>query len=102
MPSKATDSSSLSSHTIEQEIGLYVSSIDDSTEFQVFWNTFDHRLPKLAKLARRYCIIAATSVASESAFSVAGYLQRKQRASLAPKTLRSCMLLRDLEPSDFF
>lgn len=86
--------------TTEQEIGMYISSIDENTDFHTFWNTIGRQLPTLSRLVRRFCIMTATSVASESAFSIAGYLQRKQRASLSPATLRYCMLLRDSSLSD--
>jgi hypothetical protein len=52
----------------------------------------------LARLVRHYCIMPMTSVASESAFSMAGYIQRKHRSSLSATTLRYSMLLRNLEP----
>ena len=81
--------------TIEQEIGMYISSIDERTDFQEYWRSRDQQLSKLSRLVRRYSIMCATSVASESAFSIAGYLQRKQRSSLSPKALRYSMLLRD-------
>ena len=37
----------------------------------------------------------ATSCASESAFSIAGYLQRKARSSLSSMTLRFSMLCKE-------
>jgi hypothetical protein len=41
--------------------------------------------------------INPTNVDSESAFSVAGYVQRKQRSSLAARTLRKTMILRNYD-----
>lgn len=87
--------------TIQQEIGYYISSIDRETEFESFWKSNQYNLPKLTNLVRCYCMMPATSVASESAFSVAGYIQRKNRSSLSPATLRFLMLLRDCELSVF-
>lgn len=93
--SKALPIAQTATLTIQQEIGSYISSIDGTTDFHMFWKNNQHKLPGLAFLVRRFCIMPVTSVASESAFSVAGYVQRKQRSSLAPSTLRYSMLLRD-------
>lgn len=81
--------------TIQQEIASYVSLVNKATEFQQFWRNHYRQLPRLASLVRRYCILPATSVACESAFSIAGFIQRKQRSSLAPSALRYLMLLRE-------
>ncbi|CAF1233944.1 unnamed protein product [Rotaria magnacalcarata] len=63
--------------------------------FQEFWSSYEMELPRLAALVRAYNIRPASSVASESLFSIAGYVQRKQRSSLASNTLRYSMVLRD-------
>ncbi|CAF1093306.1 unnamed protein product, partial [Didymodactylos carnosus] len=81
--------------TIKQEIGHYVSTIKADTKFETYWNENQQRFPQMATLVRHYNCIPATSVASKSSFSVAGYVQRKQRAVLAPATLRYTMVLRD-------
>ena len=52
-------------------------------------------MPLLSKLVRNYCITHASSVPSDSAFSMANYIQRKQRSSLSSKQLRYQMLLKD-------
>ncbi|CAF4788840.1 unnamed protein product, partial [Rotaria sp. Silwood2] len=67
------------------------------TEFQEYWNKIQHYLPILTRMVRHFCIMPITSVASESAFSMAGCIQRKQRSSLSATTLRYSMLLRNLE-----
>jgi hypothetical protein len=51
--------------------------------------------PILGTLAKKYLIILATLVASESEFSVSGYIQRKQRASLNPEILEYLMVCRN-------
>ena len=84
----------LRSLSIKEELSMYVSTYKQSKDFESFWNEKQNMLPTLSLLVRRYSIIPATSVASESAFSVAGYIQRKQRASLSPTTLRYLMLLK--------
>ena len=42
-------------------------------------------------------IILAMSVASESAFSLAGYINRKQRCSLSPTTIRYLMVFNKIK-----
>jgi hypothetical protein len=45
-------------------------------------------------MVRYYGVIPATSVPSESAFSVAGYINRKERSSMAPATLKRSMFVK--------
>jgi hypothetical protein len=73
-----------------------------SSELVYFAEKFDEydlsdfkNFPILGTLAKKYLIIPATSVASESAFSVSGYIQRKQRASLNPETLKYLIICRN-------
>ncbi|CAF4960902.1 unnamed protein product, partial [Rotaria sp. Silwood1] len=80
--------------SLKEEFSMYMSTYKQSTDFETFWNQKQYMLPILTSFVRRYSIIPATSVASESAFSVAGYVQRKQRSSLSPTTLRYLMLLK--------
>jgi hypothetical protein len=51
----------------------------------------------LTQFAKLFCSIPATSVASESAFSVAGYVMRKNRCSLAASTLKKTMILKNFQ-----
>ncbi len=53
-------------------------------------------LPKMFKLALTYNTMNATSVPSESQFSISGYTDRKERARLSSKSLRFSMLARQL------
>jgi len=80
--------------TLKQEFSIYVSTSKCLKDFQTYWNEKKSVLPILASYARRYNCIPTTSVASESAFSVAGYVDRKQRSSLSTTTLRYLMLLK--------
>ena len=52
---------------------------------------------KLLTKAQRFYIMSATSVASESAFSVAGYIQRKERTRLSSKNLRFTILAKQMD-----
>ena len=53
----------------------------------------DQNQLKLKKYALELMTSPASSVSSESAFSVANYLARKERSSLSPESLRMTMLL---------
>jgi hypothetical protein len=101
LPTRITTSTTTKTFTVHQEIGYYISSIDKTTEFQEYWKKNQHHLPILSRLVRHYCVIPMTSISSESAFSIAGYIQRKHRCSLSATTLRYSMLLRDFEPNHF-
>ncbi|CAF4681243.1 unnamed protein product, partial [Rotaria sp. Silwood2] len=80
--------------SLKEEFSMYMSTYKQPIDFETFWNQKQHMLSILTSFVRRYCIIPATSVASESAFSVAGYVHRKQRSFLSPTTLRYLMLLK--------
>jgi len=60
-----------------------------------FWEQHQSELKFLSKLAFDYLVTPATSVASESAFSTASYLLRKQRSRLTPTNLSYSMFLKD-------
>ena len=48
-----------------------------------WWREHQHEYPRLAKLARRYLCIMATSVPCERAFSKAGWIVNKRRCALS-------------------
>jgi hypothetical protein len=81
--------------SIDEEISFFVKAVHSADEFQRFWITHQATIPRLATLFRRFNICPATSVASESTFSVAGYLQRKQRASLSSSAMRYPIVLKN-------
>ena len=60
-----------------------------------FLNRFDKKLPFLAHFARQHLIIPATSVPSESLFSMAAYFGRKERSRLSPENLSMSFFLKD-------
>ena len=88
--------------TIDVEISLFTSTIKTHTSFQGFWVKHRTSFPRLVYLLHRYCIIPVTSVASESAFSISGYIARKQRLSLSSKTLRHLLVLKYRKNLDKF
>jgi hAT family C-terminal dimerisation region len=88
--------------TIDVEIALFTNTIKTHTSFKEFWIKHRASFPRLVYLVHRYCIIPATSVASESAFSISGYIARKQRLSLSSKTLRHLLVLKYRKNLDKF
>ena len=66
-------------------------------EFDDFWLRYEKKLPKLYEQAVKTNIILSTSVPAESAFSVAGYIQRKEKSSLSCKNLRFSFLTKQID-----
>ena len=60
-----------------------------------FWKAYGPNFPVLGKLTRKLLCAPATSVPSESAFSVSAYLGRKERARLTEENLASSVFLKD-------
>jgi hypothetical protein len=81
--------------TIPQEIARMISLSKTDQDFSTFWQKHEATMPLLAAQARKYLAIAATSVPSESAFSISNYVLRKNRLSLTSKNLKYCMFLKD-------
>lgn len=91
-----TESSSGSKRlSVDEEISFFVKAVHSADHFQHFWKQNQTTLPRLASLVRRYNVCPATSVASESTFSIAGYLNRKQRSSLSSTAMRYSMVLKN-------
>lgn len=61
-----------------------------------WWKMNEHRFRRLAKLAKRYLCIMATSVPSERVFSVAGLTVTKTRAKLDPALVDEIIFLNKL------
>lgn len=59
-----------------------------------FWQTYEFTLPFLFSLAKRYLCTPATSVPSESAFSISSYVARKERSRLSAQNLEMTMFLK--------
>ena len=96
LKSRAHDgTNSNSSRSIKEEIIFYINKVKNPIRFQDFWIENESEIPHLANLVRSFNIRPVTSVASESLFSMAGYVNRKQRCSLSPDMLRYSMLLLD-------
>lgn len=67
----------------------------DATSSTLFWQTYGQSFPNLAKLARNYLSTPATSVPSESCFSMSSFLARKERSRLTGDNLASSVFLKD-------
>lgn len=80
--------------TVQEEIGCYVSSIQKTCSFATFWTENQVKLPLMAAVVRHISNVPATSVPSESSFSVAGYIARKQRSSLSSDAIRYSLVLK--------
>jgi len=76
------------------EVSLFTNAVKTKENFKQFWATHCHSFPRLVALVHCYCLVPATSVASESAFSIAGFITRKQRSSLSSRTLRHLLVLK--------
>ena len=59
----------------------------------LWWKQREAQYPVMARLARRYLAIPATSVPSESLFSTAGRLVSKLRARLGDRALEGCLII---------
>lgn len=81
--------------TLDEEISSYIKAAQGVDNFQQFWTAHSKELPRLSLLVRQTNVIPVTSVASEALFSVASFLQRKQRASLSSRTLRYLLVLKN-------
>ncbi|CAF4085958.1 unnamed protein product [Rotaria magnacalcarata] len=81
--------------TIKQKIAHYMATNNFYATFSQYWSSNKDHLPILSSFVRHYNIMCATSIDCESAFSIAGFIHRKNRSSLAPSTLRYSMILRD-------
>lgn len=85
-----------SSISMDDEMTLFSQSIHSfDGDFSTFWIQNRQQFPRLFRLAQRFSIIAATSVPSESAFSIAGFINRKQRSALSSNSLRRLVMLKE-------
>lgn len=85
---------------ITDEITQYRSLVDvkaNKFKFKEFWMRYRLDLPLLWSLAKQVSCIPASSIASESSFSVANYINRKERSTLSFKQLKYLMLVRDVD-----
>jgi hypothetical protein len=81
--------------SFKEELCHYMATARTKSSFSNYWCQHEVLLPQLSQFVKRYNCIPCTSVPSESAFSIAGHIQRKARASLSSTALRYLMILRN-------
>ena len=59
-----------------------------------WWKMYDGQFPPIAKLARKYLAIPASSAPSERVFSRAKLIQQRQRWNFLPQRLEVCVMLK--------
>ena len=82
---------------IKQELVIFnqIRECGQSWTLQDFWQQNGKKMPLLSRVVREYCVSPASSVGPEASFSVANYINRKERSSLSSRNLRYSMLLRE-------
>jgi hypothetical protein len=75
----------------EQELSRYLSAVpgegDEELTLLEWWKKYEPFYPNMARLAKKYLAIPASSVPSERVFSVAGTIVNKKRNRLSPKNI---------------
>ena len=92
---ESSSSATPNSLTIKQVLSKYESLEKEEYSFATFWKKHQASLPILSNMARRCGCVTASSVPSESAFSIAGHIARKTRSSLTAKNLKYSVFLKD-------
>lgn len=85
-----SDGSQSSAAALTNELSLYehINEVDDiDLDPLSWWSANSACFPKLAKHARKYLCVSATSVASERVFSTAGNIVTARRNSLTPENV---------------
>lgn len=84
------------SNSFDDEITRYYDCPDasENTLPLVWWNAHKEEYPRLAKMARDYLAIMATSVPCENLFSIAGATITKKRNRLSTDSVRAFLCLK--------
>lgn len=80
---------------IEKEIKSYllIPEVDSDVNPLAWWKTQEMNFPRLAKLAKKYLCVPASSSPSERAFSTGGNIVTCHRASLKPDNVDRLVFL---------
>ena len=78
----------------DAEVSLFSNAIKTQQNVKQFWFVHHNSFFRLGELVHCYCLIPTTSVTSESAFSISGFIAQKQRSSPSSGTLRHLLVLR--------
>jgi len=68
-------------------------NVPKSIDPLVWWKANEYKFPVIAKLAKKYLSIVATSVPSEQLFSQAGQVVSQKRARLMPSRINYLLFL---------
>jgi len=79
----------------ESELERYLAAptVGTRTAILGWWKEFARKYPRLARIARDYLAIPATSAPAERVFSGGADLVSKKRGSLSEDAIRACMCL---------
>lgn len=81
--------------SLDEEVRRFFNQKHNGEDALQFWKKNETHFPRLASIAKVLLCIPATSASSESAFSVAGCLLRKRRASIAPHKVQKVLFVHD-------
>lgn len=81
--------------TLGEELSRFQNVSQSEDDILSFWRKNEVNFPKLAKIAKVVLCIPMTSAKSESAFSIAGSLIRKRRASITPFRAEKLLFIHD-------
>lgn len=81
--------------SLDEEVRRFFNQKHNDDDALDFWRKNATYFPRLAAIAKVLLCIPATSASSESAFSVAGCLLRKKRASIAPHKVQKVLFVHD-------
>lgn len=93
------NNNNINENSIQAEIKSYKNFISNKQNMTKTWS-LDSKLIRLREVARLVLISPASSVPSESAFSTANYLMRKERMNIHPLSLRAQMILAEEDKID--
>lgn len=82
-------------NSLEEELDRFSELSCGDENILRFWKTNQNDYPKLAKVAKVLLGIPMTSSKSEGAFSTAGCLIRKDRASITPYKIERTLFIHD-------
>ena len=81
---------------VTREVNMYLSATEgvplDSDPLN-WWSSHCNSFPTLAKLAKKYLCINASSVSSERLFSISGNIVSRKRSLLKPETVNKLVFL---------
>ena len=95
MLSRLSKAVEVATSSLDEEVGTYLSGApcETTTDPLQWWKTNEMSFPHLAMFAKRYLAVPATSTKSERAYSAAGIIAGKRRASLLSENVDRLLFL---------